>query len=60
MVFIKINVAKTEHLSTRENPLPMKVSGDELKNDDHFKYLGPMIDRDGIIDRYVDHRVGEN
>ena len=57
---LKINVAKTEHLSTRENPLPMKVNGDELKNDDHFKYLGPVIDTDGIIDRDVELRVGEN
>ena len=24
---LKINVAKTEHLSTRENPLPMKLNG---------------------------------
>ena len=48
---LKISVAKTEHLSTRENPLPMKVNGDELKNVDHFKYLGSVIDRDGTIDR---------
>ena len=54
---LKINVAKTEHLSTRENPMPMKVNGDELKNVDHFKYLGSVIDRDGTIDRYVDLRV---
>ena len=27
---LKINVAKTEHLSTRESPLPMNVNGDEL------------------------------
>ena len=39
----KINVAKTEHLSTRENPLPMKVNGAEPKNVDHFKYLGSVI-----------------
>ena len=51
------NVAKTEHLSTRENPLPMKVNGDELKNVDHFKYLGSVKDRDGTIDRDVDLRV---
>ena len=36
---MKINVAKTEHLSTRENPLPMKLNGEELKNVDHFNYL---------------------
>ena len=54
---LKINVAKTEHLSTRENPLPMKVNGDQLKNVDHFKYLGSVIDRDGTIDRDVDLRV---
>ena len=28
---LKINVAKTEHLSTTESPLPMNVNGDELK-----------------------------
>ena len=50
-------MAKTEHLSTREIPLPMKVNGDELKNVDHFKYLGSVIDRDGTIDRDVDLRV---
>ena len=54
---LKINVAKTEHLSTRENPLPMKVNGDELKNVDHFKYLGSVIDRNDTIDRDVDLRV---
>ena len=54
---LKINVAKTEHLSTRENPLPMKVNGDQLKNVDHFKYLGSVIDRDGTINRDVDLRV---
>ena len=54
---LKINVAKTEHLSTREHPLPMKVNGEELKNVDHFKYLGSVIDRDGTIDRDVDLRV---
>ena len=54
---LKINVAKTEHLSTRENPLPMKVNGDVLKNVDHFNYLGSVIDRDGTIDRDVDLRV---
>ena len=50
-------MAKTEHLSTRENPLPMKVNGDQLKNVNHFKYLGSVIDRDGTIDRDVDLRV---
>ena len=52
-----INVAKTEHLSTRENPLPMTLNGEELKHVDHFKYLGSVIDRDGTIDRDVDLRV---
>ena len=50
-------MAKTEHLSTRENPLPMKVNGDEQKNVDHFNYLGSVIDRNGTIDRDVDLRV---
>ena len=54
---LKINVAKTEHMSTRESPLPMNVNGDELKNVDHFKYLGSVIDRDGTIDRDVDLSV---
>ena len=54
---LKINVAKTEHLSTRENPLPVKLNGEELKNVDHFKYLGSVIDKDGTIDRDVDLRV---
>ena len=51
---LKINVAKTEHLSTRENPLPMKLNGEEPKNVDHFKYVGSVIDKDGTIDRAVD------
>ena len=54
---LKINVAKTEHLSTRENPLPIELNGEELKNVDHFKYLGSVIDKDGTIDRDVDLRV---
>ena len=36
---LKINVAKTEHLPTRENPLQMTLDGEELRNVDHFKYL---------------------
>ena len=32
----------------------MNVNGDELKNADHFKYRGSVIDRDGTIDRDVD------
>ena len=40
---LKSNVAKTEHLSTRENPLPIELNGEELKNVDHFKYLGSVI-----------------
>ena len=54
---LKINVAKTEHLSTSENPLPIELNGEELKNVDHFKYLGSVIDKDGTIDRDVDLRV---
>ena len=48
---------KTEHLSTRENPLPIKLNGEELKNVDHFKYLGSVIDKAGTIDRDVDLRL---
>ena len=54
---LKINVAKTEHLSTRENPLPMKVNGEELNNVDHFEYLGSVIGKDDTIDSDVDLRV---
>ena len=54
---LKINVAETEHLSTMENPLPMTLNGEELKNVDHFKYLGSVIDKDGTIDKDVDLRV---
>ena len=54
---LNINVAKTEHLSTRETPLPINLNGEELKNVDHFKYLGSVIDKDGTIDRDVDLRV---
>ena len=45
------------NLSTRETPLPIKLNGEELKNVDHFKYLGSVIDKDGTIDRDVDLRV---
>ena len=41
----------------KRKPLPMKVNGEELKNVDHFKYLGSVIDKDGTIDRDVDLRV---
>ena len=54
---LKINLAMTEHLPTRENPLPMKLNGEELNNVDHFKYLGSMIDKDGTVERDLDHRV---
>ena len=54
---LKINVAKNEHLSTRENPLPMTLNGEKLKNVDNFKYLGSVIDKDGTIDKDVDLRV---
>ena len=39
------------------NPLPIELNGEELKNVDHFKYLGSVIDKDGTIDRDVDVRV---
>ena len=48
---LKISVAKTEHLSTRENYVQMKLNGEELKNVDHFEYLRSVIDKDGTIDR---------
>ena len=35
----------------------MKLNGEELKNFDHLKYLGSVIDKDGTIDRDVDIRV---
>ena len=35
----------------------MKLNGEELKNVDHFKYRGSVIDKDGPIDRDVDIRV---
>ena len=41
---LTINVAKTEHLPTRGNPLPMKLNGEELKNVDHLKYMGSVIE----------------
>ena len=52
-----LTLLKTEHLSTRETPLPMKLNGEELKNVDHFKYLGSVIDKDGTINKDVDLRV---
>ena len=39
------------------NPLPIKLNAEELKNVDHFKYLGSVTDKDGTIDRDVDLRV---
>ena len=51
------NMATTEHYLTRENPLPMKLNGEELKTVDHFKNIGSVIDKDGTIDRDVDLRV---
>ena len=35
----------------------MALNGEELKNVDHFKYLGSVIDKDGTIDKDVDLRV---
>ena len=40
-----------------KNTLPIEMNGEELKNVDHFKYLGSVIDKDGTIDRDVDLRV---
>ena len=39
--------------------MQMKLNGEELKNVDHFKYLGYVIGvhTDGTIDRYMDIRV---
>ena len=37
--------------------MPMKLNGEELKNVDHFKCLGSVIDKDGAIDRDVDLRM---
>ena len=54
---LNTNVANTEHLSTRENPLPMELNGEELNNVDQFKFLGSVIDTDGTIDRDVDLRL---
>ena len=56
---LKINVAKTEHLSTRGNPLPIELNGEELKllTISNRLYLGSVIDKDGTIDRDVDLRV---
>ena len=54
---LKINVGKTEHLSTRETPLPITLNGEELKKVDHFEYLGSVFDKDGTIDKEVDLRV---
>ena len=35
----------------------MTLNEEELKNVDHFKYLGSVIDKDGTIDKDVDLRV---
>ena len=35
----------------------MTLNGEELKNVDHFKYMGSVIDNDGTIDQYVDLRL---
>ena len=55
---LKINVAKTEHLSTSENPLQMTLDGEELRNVDHFKYLGSVIDTDVHRQRRGPSRAG--
>ena len=41
----------------KRNPFPMKLTGEELKNVDRYKYLASVIDKDGTIDRDVDLRV---
>ena len=37
--------------------MPITLNGEELKNVDHFKYLGSVIDKHGTIDKDVDLRV---
>ena len=50
-------MAKTKHNVNKGKLVPMKLNGEELKNVDHFTYLGSVIDSDGTIDRDVDLRV---
>ena len=33
--------------------MQIKMNGEEVKNVDHFKYMGSVIDTDGTIDRDV-------
>ena len=59
---LKNSVANTEHQDCRTsvnkgNSLQTKLNGEEIKNVDHFKYIGSVIDKDGTIDSDVDLRM---
>ena len=50
-------MAKTEHVTTCETAEQIQLNGEALKNVDHFKYLGSIINTYRTIDKDVDLRV---
>ena len=48
----KINMAKPEYL-TRETAEQIYLNGEAMRNLDHLKYLGSVINTDGTIQKVV-------
>ena len=61
-VGLKINKRKTElmKMNTRaNNPVPVTVGGDPIKEVESFVYLGSVLDKEGGTDRDVTVRIGK-
>lgn len=54
---LKINAAKTEYLTTSQNPVQIAIEQVNIQNVDHFKYLGSTLVCDAQVEKEIDHRV---
>ena len=51
---LKINVAQAQHMTARQTAEQIELNEEALKNVDHCKYLGVVINRDETIHKDVD------
>ena len=54
---INIDKSQVERLSWSNESLRIKVNNRELKEVDHFKYLGSVLTRDGYCTREIKIRI---
>ena len=52
-----INQSQVMRVSSRNESLQIKVNNGELKEIDHFKYLGSVLTRDGYCTREIKKRI---